>query len=94
MVRGSGDMARESGYKKLTVQNSSSENDVLFYFDEMGSGSQQRENLPPRCSISAGSKPSLNALCYLLMVESCKISFWKASFNRAIISTFDFFNLM
>ncbi len=32
-------------------------------------------------------------LWHLWMVESCNISFWKASFKRAIGSTFDFFNL-
>ncbi len=36
----------------------------------------------------------INALCYLLMVESRKVSFWKGFFNRGIVSTFNFFNLM
>ncbi len=41
---------------------------------------------------SADSLPSIDALCHLQMVESWKVSYWKASFNRAIIFSFDFFN--
>ncbi len=48
--------------------------------------------LPPTCSISTDSLLSINALCHLQMVKSCQVSFWETSFNRLIISTFDFLN--
>ncbi len=47
--------------------------------------------LSPIWSISADSLQSVNALCHLRMIESCEISFWEASFNGAIVSTFTFF---
>ncbi len=51
-------------------------------------------SLPPICSISPDSLLCANILCHLRTVESCTVWFWKASFNRAILSTFDFFNSM
>ncbi len=47
--------------------------------------------LPPTCSISANSLPSVNALRHLQMADSCKVSFWKASFNRVTVPTLIFF---
>ncbi len=47
-------------------------------------------SLPPICSISVDSLSSVITLFYLRVVEWSKISFWKASFDKIIVSIFDF----